>query len=121
MDQQTNCVGIATLPTVAMLVLLVIKDYRGFNFRQQMVVLQNQWQLNGGQIEDEMHAYHIYAQDLCIMQQTQRTQLLFMRSHSGKCREKKQRENGNGISRSKEPSVEQLFYVLCAFLWSARH
>ena len=55
MDQQTNCVAIATLPTVAMLVLLVIKDYRSLNFRQQMVVLQNQWQQNSGKIVDETH------------------------------------------------------------------
>ena len=42
----------------------LMKDYRGFNLRQQMAVLQNQWWLNG-----RRNARDIFAQDLCSVPQ----------------------------------------------------
>ena len=37
-------------------VINLVKDYRGFNFGQQMAVSQNQWRLNGAKIVDKTHA-----------------------------------------------------------------
>ena len=39
----------------------LLKDYRDFNFWQQMVMLQNQWRLNGGKIVDETRARYLCA------------------------------------------------------------
>ena len=50
---------------------IMLKDYRSFNFPQQMAVLQNQWRLKA----DETRARDIFAQDLCGVQQTQCTHL----------------------------------------------
>ena len=38
---------------------LDLKYYRGFNFCQQMAVLQNKWQLNGAKIVDESCAQYL--------------------------------------------------------------
>ena len=37
------------------------KDYRGFNFGQQMAVLQNQWRLNGAKIVDKTRMHYLCA------------------------------------------------------------
>ena len=42
-----------------------IKDYCSFNFRQQMVVLQNQWRVNGAKFVNEMRARYLNATFAC--------------------------------------------------------
>ena len=66
--------------------------------------------------------HDIYAQDVLCQQPNPHTyelRVVIPGSAEVLKKKKKYRENGNEISQSKEPSVEQLT-VLCVFLWSAK-
>ena len=86
-----------------------LQDYRGFNVHQQMAVLQNQWQLNGGKIVDEARVRYLCAR--FAHHATNPTHAIwFMRSHSRKCW--KQTNNAKLVMRSpKRKCLQQLFYV----------
>ena len=75
-----------------------------------MAVLQNQWQLNGGNIVDGMRAQYLCARFACY--ETNPTHALMIYAVIlGSAEKQKIVQKRYKISQNKEPSVEQLSYV----------